>query len=106
MNDPHKPLNIPKDRSCIIRQAIDADDGACSTGACMVQQANTTLGVKMMDDGPASNSRRIAVVMMSIKVPGVDGEFHHRIGEFDEKYETIARQFCAWFNSKSEGSGT
>lgn len=60
----------------------------------------STLGIKMVDEGPNSNSRRLAVVILSVKVEGIDKPFEHRIGEFAEQYEQIARQFCAWFNGK------
>lgn len=60
----------------------------------------STLGIKMVDDGPNGNSRRLAVVILSVKVEGIDKPFEHRIGEFAEQYEQIARQFCEWFNGK------
>jgi hypothetical protein len=60
----------------------------------------SSLGIKMVEDGPNGNSRRLAVVMLSVEIEGIDKRFDHRIGEFTEEYEQIARQFCNWFNAK------
>lgn len=66
--------------------------------------SKTTASVKAMDDGPNGNSRRLYVVMLSIQVPGVDKPFEHRIGEFNEGYESFAREFCRYINEKQDAS--
>lgn len=64
------------------------------------ENTKATIGIKPLDDGPNGNTRRIYAVMLDVKIPGVEREWSQRIGEFSEGYETIARDFAAWFNAR------
>lgn len=44
------PLELPKDRAAMIAKAIEADDGACSTGAMMADPAPVAAKPSLLDE--------------------------------------------------------
>ena len=64
-------------------------------------KTTTTITVQRGEDGPPHNCRPIYRIMLTVTIEGTP-PITRRIGEFDEGYDGIAKQFCEWFNSKLE----
>lgn len=63
-------------------------------------RSDARMEVATGSDGPNGNSVPIYVIMLSIVVDGVEKPFKTRVGEFQEGHQSLAKEFCDWFNAK------
>lgn len=61
----------------------------------------TTMKIQKGEDGPPTNSRVIHKVMLVVQVADMP-DLTRCIGQFDDGYEGVAKQFCEWFNKQVE----
>lgn len=72
----------------------------------MSRPAEAVIELKRVNDGLAHNADEKWAIYLHAKIPGVEREWAVRIGHFEEGYESFAREFVQWFNSKTQPKET